>query len=96
VQDFARRYRSAYAEAPPYYSAEGYDAASAVLAALKAGKSTAEEINACLGTLDVPGLAQRLRFAASGDNAAGTTYAYEVKSGVISLIGDTKTATPSG
>ncbi|MGI8331040.1 bifunctional serine/threonine-protein kinase/ABC transporter substrate-binding protein [Actinomadura scrupuli] len=96
VRDFAGRYRSVYGEAPPYYSAEGYDAASAVLAALKAGKSTAEEINACLATLDVPGLAQRLRFAASGDNAAGTTYAYEVKSGVISLIGDSKTASPSG
>jgi ABC-type branched-subunit amino acid transport system substrate-binding protein len=96
VLDFGRRYRVAYGEAPPYYSAEGYDAATAILQALKAGKSTAEEINSCLATINVPGLSQRLQFTSSGDTAGSSTYAYEVKSGVISLIGDSRTATPSG
>jgi ABC-type branched-subunit amino acid transport system substrate-binding protein/predicted Ser/Thr protein kinase len=96
VLDFGRRYRAAYGEAAPYYSAEGYDAANAFLQALAAGKSTAEEINTCLGAVNVPGLAQRLQFTSNGDATAGTTYAYQVKGGVISLIGDSKTATPSG
>ncbi|MBC6463039.1 bifunctional serine/threonine-protein kinase/ABC transporter substrate-binding protein [Actinomadura sp. HBU206391] len=39
TRDFVRRYRAEYGSNPGYFTAEGYDAANALLSAIKAGKA---------------------------------------------------------
>lgn len=91
-----RRFRDLYqkansGEAPGLYTAEGYDSATAFIAALKAGQTTREGINGRLRSLNVPGLSRRIGFTETGDPVDDTTYVYTVVGGQITIAGPAKT-----
>ncbi|MGH3392564.1 MAG: branched-chain amino acid ABC transporter substrate-binding protein, partial [Actinomadura sp.] len=92
AKDFRQRYQRAFGGRPGYYTAEGYDAVLAFLAAVKAGRTTSAAINQHLATVDIAGASRKVRFGAGGDATDATVYVYRVQSGRIVLIGDTKTA----
>jgi ABC-type branched-subunit amino acid transport system substrate-binding protein/serine/threonine protein kinase len=92
AKDFRQRYQRAFGSLPGYYTAEGYDAALAFLAAVKAGGTTSAAINQHLTTVDITGASRKVRFGAGGDAADAAVYVYRVQNNRIVLIGDTKTA----
>ena len=55
--------------------------------AIKAGNTTAEKINAFIGTVDFPGVSKQIKFEANGEVAAKDIYIYQVKDGAIGLLG---------
>ncbi|MQY03299.1 bifunctional serine/threonine-protein kinase/ABC transporter substrate-binding protein [Actinomadura macrotermitis] len=90
---FAARYAKAHdGKEPAIYTAEAYDAAKAVLEALRKGARTSAQIEACLAKVDIPGVTQRLRFTDTGELTEGVSYAYQVHDGQLTLLGDSTKA----
>jgi branched-chain amino acid transport system substrate-binding protein len=84
---FIADYKAAFSVDPGTYSAEGYDAANVILAAIKAGKTDRASINDYLKTVDFPGITKQIKFDAKGEVAEKTVYVYEVKAGTITGVG---------
>ncbi|MEU0516357.1 branched-chain amino acid ABC transporter substrate-binding protein [Streptosporangium sp. NPDC006007] len=78
---------------PEIYATEGYDAATAFLKAIGAGKVTPEDINTYLTTADFDGLGKHIKFTEKGEIADASVYIYQVKDGKIVSVGDAKDAT---
>ena len=89
---FATDYKAKYNAAPAIYSAEGYDAATAFIEAIKAGKTTSEDINAFLKTIDVPGVTKTIKFGSNGEPAGGDVFVYLFKGPGYTLLGNSKDA----
>ena len=89
---FVDAYKAKFKTAPAIYSAEGYDAATAFVEAIKAGKTTSEDINAFLSTIDVPGVTKQIKFGPNGEPAGGDVYVYEFKGQSYTLLGSSKDA----
>jgi branched-chain amino acid transport system substrate-binding protein len=75
------------------YSGEGYDAATAFIEAIKAGKTDTESINEYFKTIDVPGVTKQIKFAENGEPDASDVYVYLFKGGTYTLLGNAKEAT---
>lgn len=88
---FVDAYKAKFNADTAIYSAEGYDAATAFVQAVKAGNTTAEKINTFLSTIDVPGVSKQIKFA-NGEPAATDIYVYEVKGDTLPLLGNAKDA----
>jgi branched-chain amino acid transport system substrate-binding protein len=73
--------------------AEGYDAATAFIAAVKAGNTTPEKINTYLSTIDMPGVSKQIKFSPAGEPTATDVYVYQVKGDQLPLLGNSKNAT---
>jgi branched-chain amino acid transport system substrate-binding protein len=84
---FVQAYKKAFGSDPATYSAEGYDAANVLLTAVQAGKTTGEDINNYLKTIDFKGITKEIKFGSNGEVQAGEMYIYEFKSGAITLVG---------
>jgi branched-chain amino acid transport system substrate-binding protein len=89
---FADKYKAKFNTDPAVYSAEGYDAATAFINAVKAGNDTAEKINTYLSTVDIAGVTKQIKFGPNGEPAAGDVYVYEIKGDKLPLLGSTKDA----
>lgn len=89
---FADKYTAKFHAAPAIYSAEGYDAATAFINAVKAGNTTTDTINKYLSTEDVPGVSKQIKFSANGEPAATDVYVYEIKGDTLPLLGNAKEA----
>jgi branched-chain amino acid transport system substrate-binding protein len=89
---FVDAYKAKFNTDPAIYSAEGYDAATAFIEAIKAGKTTAEDINTHLSTVDVPGVTKQIKFGPTGEPAGGDVYVYEFKGQSYTLLGTSKDA----
>ncbi|MFD0856546.1 branched-chain amino acid ABC transporter substrate-binding protein, partial [Actinomadura adrarensis] len=89
---FADAYKAKFGTETAIYSAEGYDAATAFIEAVKAGNTTAEDINKFLSTVDKPGVSKQIKFTATGDPAVADVFVYEVKGATLPLLGNTKDA----
>jgi branched-chain amino acid transport system substrate-binding protein len=89
---FADAYKAKFNTVPAIYSGEGYDAATAFVEALKAGKTTTEDINAFLSTIDVQGVTKQIKFGADGEPAGGDVYIYQFKGQAYELLGNSKDA----
>jgi branched-chain amino acid transport system substrate-binding protein len=89
---FADAYKAKFHADPAIYSAEGYDAATAFIDAVKAGNTTPEKINTYLSTIDVPGVSKKIKFSPAGEPVATNIYMYEVKGDQLPLLGNSKTA----
>ena len=87
IKKFAADYKAAFNADPAIYSAEGYDAANVFIEAIKAGKTTAEDINTHIGTLSLKGISKDIKFEPTGEVAAKDIYIYQVKGGKITLLG---------
>lgn len=86
---FTSDYKAAFSGPPLTYSAEAYDAANFVLAAIKSGATTPSAINDYLGAHDWKGVTKDVKFTSNGNVSGGTIYFYKVESGNITLIGHT-------
>lgn len=89
---FAEKYKAKFNADPAIYSAEGYDAATAFINAIKAGNTTPEKINSYLATEDVAGVSKQIKFAANGEPAATDVYVYQIKGDTLPLLGNAKEA----
>jgi branched-chain amino acid transport system substrate-binding protein len=88
----ADAYKAKYNADPAIYAGEGYDAATAFIEAIKAGKTDAASINEYFKTIDLPGVTKQIKFAENGEPTASDVYVYLFKGGTYSLLGNTKEA----
>lgn len=84
---FTAAYKSAFGMDPATYSAEAYDAANALLQAIKAGNKTSSSINSYMKTISYPGLTKTLKFDDKGEVVSPTIYLYQVKNGTRGFLG---------
>jgi branched-chain amino acid transport system substrate-binding protein len=89
---FATDYKAKFNAAPAIYSAEGYDAATAFIEAIKAGKTKPEDINTFLSTIDVQGVTKQIKFGSNGEPAGGDVFVYLFKGQSYTLLGNSKEA----
>ncbi|NHC45492.1 branched-chain amino acid ABC transporter substrate-binding protein [Motilibacter aurantiacus] len=92
VQKFIDDYTAEYGTAPATYSAEAFDAATAIIKALEGGATTGEAINESLSTVDFQGVSKPIKFNEVGELETGTTYIHQVKDGKIISLGEYTTA----
>ncbi|WP_233509877.1 branched-chain amino acid ABC transporter substrate-binding protein [Actinomadura craniellae] len=93
---FSDAYKKKFNADTAIYSAEGYDAATAFIEAIKAGNTTAEKINEFLKTVDVPGVSKQIKFGPNGEPTATDVYIYQAKGQALPLLGSSKTAKVEG
>jgi branched-chain amino acid transport system substrate-binding protein len=91
-KEFADKYKAKFNTDTAIYSGEGFDAATAFIEAIKAGNTTAEEINTYLSTIQVDGVTKQIKFGQDGEPAGGDVYVYLFEGGKYSLLGNTKEA----
>jgi branched-chain amino acid transport system substrate-binding protein len=89
---FADAYKVKYNTDPAIYAAEGYDAATAFIEAIKAGNTTPEKINTALSSVDVAGVGKQIKFGPNGEVTATDVFVYEVKGDKLPLLGNAKDA----
>jgi branched-chain amino acid transport system substrate-binding protein len=89
----ADAYKAKFNADTAIYSGEGYDAATAFIEAIKAGKTDAESINEYFKTIDVAGVTKQIKFAENGEPSASDVYVYLFKGDTYTLLGDAKEAT---
>ena len=89
---FVDAYKAEFNADPAIYSAEGYDAATAFIEAIKAGNTDSESINEYLSTIDVPGVSKQIKFGETGEPAGGDVFVYLFEGGAYTLLGNTKEA----
>ncbi|WP_194891288.1 branched-chain amino acid ABC transporter substrate-binding protein [Catenulispora pinisilvae] len=91
---FVSAYKQLANAEPGTYSIEGYDAANTIISVLK-GLNTASPTRAAVagavGTVDYQGLSKEVKFTSTGDISTTAVYVYQIKSGVITLLGDVNT-----
>src|SRR5205814_2044993 len=76
---FVQRYQQRFGSAPGMFALEGYDAATAFLDAIRAGKTTPADVNQYLSTVQFTGLSRPVHFGPNGENTARPLYLYKVK-----------------
>jgi len=92
LKAFYDQYKEKFKLDPAVYATEGYDAATAYVKAIQAGNTTAETINTFLATLSFDGVAKPVKFQPDGDVVSTDIFVYQVKSGQLALLGNTKDA----
>ncbi len=90
---FVDAYKAKFDTDPAIYAAEGYDAATAFIEAIKEGNTDSESINEYLATIDVPGVTKQIQFGENGEPAGGDVFVYLFKGGAYTLLGNTTEAT---
>jgi branched-chain amino acid transport system substrate-binding protein len=92
AKKFADDYKAKFGSEVAIYSTEGFDAASAFIEAVKAGKTEPEEINTFLKTEDFQGVGKQIKFADNGELAVNDIFIYEVKANKLPLLGNSNEA----
>ena len=89
--EFKEAYEEEFGEEAGTYSPEAFDAANALLEAIRDGNTTREAINTYLNEeLDFQGITKQLSFDDKGEIAEVTVYAYKVEDGEIVPVGPVK------
>lgn len=83
--DFQTSYKDAFDKDPGTYSPEAYDSANIILQAVKAGKTSREDINTYVSDIDYKGITKDFKFDKTGEVEAITIYAYPVADGKIGV-----------
>ena len=89
---FVQRYQQRFGSAPGMFALEGYDAATAFLDAIRAGKTTPADVNQYLSTVQFTGLSRPVHFGPNGENTARPLYLYKVKNSTFTFLGDAATS----
>lgn len=95
VQKFETAYKAKWKSEPATYSTEGFDAANAFLMAIKAGKTSATDINTYLSTISFTGVSKPIKFNSVGELASADVFITKVVSGKLKFLGNAKTAKPT-
>ncbi|OOC05877.1 branched-chain amino acid ABC transporter substrate-binding protein [Amycolatopsis azurea] len=85
--EFSTKYKAAYKIDPAIYSSEGYDAATAIINAVKGGATTSEKINEALKTIDFKGASKQIKFKENGEPSTDAINIYQVTGGVLKNLG---------
>lgn len=96
LKEFADRYKAKFNVDPAIYATEGYDAATAIIKAVEAGNTTSEKINDYLKTADFKGVSKQIKFKDNGEPESNAIFVYQVKGGVIKLLGPSDEAKLGG
>ncbi|RZS34909.1 amino acid/amide ABC transporter substrate-binding protein (HAAT family) [Herbihabitans rhizosphaerae] len=96
LKDFKDKYKARFNTDPQIYAAEGYDAATAFIKAVEAGKTSGDDINEFLKTLSFEGVSKPIKFKDNGEPQANSIFVYQVKAGQIGLLGDSTQAKLEG
>lgn len=91
AQKFATDYKAKYNVDPGTYSAEAFDAANIIIAAIKGAGSNVTRATVLAGvkaTSGFVGVTHTITFDANGEGGTGQIYAYQVKGGQIVLLGE--------
>ena len=94
--EFATKYKAKFNVDPAIYATEGYDAATAIINAVKAGNTTGEKINDFLKTEDFKGASKQIKFKENGEPQTNAIYVYQVVGGVIKNLGASTEAKING
>ncbi|KDN21604.1 branched-chain amino acid ABC transporter substrate-binding protein [Amycolatopsis rifamycinica] len=94
--EFSTKYKQKFNVDPAIYATEGYDAATAIINAVKAGNTTGETINNFLKTADFKGVSKQIKFKANGEPETNAIYVYQVVSGAIKNLGASTEAKITG
>ena len=90
---FAKDYKALLNKDPGTYSTEGFDAANILIKGIEDGNTTRPKlldfVNNKVGTYD--GVSKQISFAKNGNVNATGVFIFEIKSGKITLLGDTAT-----
>jgi branched-chain amino acid transport system substrate-binding protein len=89
---FSEAYKARFKADTAIYSAEGYDAARVFVEAVKAGNTTAEDINNFIKTVNFTGVTKQMKFGANGEVSATDVYIYQAQGGKLPLLGNVKDA----
>jgi branched-chain amino acid transport system substrate-binding protein len=81
--EFLAAYEAEFGAEPGTYSAEAYDAANVLLAAIASGADTREAVLEFIDSYDAPGITKQMKWADDGEPAGGDIYVYEVEGGEI-------------
>lgn len=94
AKDFTTAYKAAYQDEPSTYSPEAYDAANAMIEAIKAAKGagsvTRESVAQAIKDLNYKGITTTIKFQANGEleESSQVINLFEQKNGAISVVGD--------
>ncbi|HVQ92359.1 MAG TPA: ABC transporter substrate-binding protein [Mycobacteriales bacterium] len=94
MQKFAADYKARYGTDPGLYAAEGFDAATAFLRAIDAGKRSAADVLAAINASDFTGVSRQIKFGPSGNPANATVFITKVVGGKLTPLGNSRTAQP--
>jgi len=94
AKDFTAAYKKEFNVDPSTYSPEGYDAANALIQAIKdaksKGKVTRQSVEEAVQNLDYKGITTTIKFQSNGEVEQQVINLYQEKNGVIGLVGDMK------
>ncbi|MFF3687087.1 bifunctional serine/threonine-protein kinase/ABC transporter substrate-binding protein [Streptomyces sp. NPDC002187] len=96
AKSFVTAYRARFGTAPPWYSAEAYDATLFVARAMTALGASREERGAIVGRLretDYRGITKRLRYDSSTHHYTDAMYLFRATEGAFRCLGDYRDAT---
>jgi branched-chain amino acid transport system substrate-binding protein len=88
---FSADYKKLANAEPGTYSIEGYDSANTIISVLKTlntASPTRQQVADGVGKVDYQGLSKEIKFTPNGEVSGTSIYAYQVKGGAITLIGD--------
>ncbi|HVE73535.1 MAG TPA: branched-chain amino acid ABC transporter substrate-binding protein [Mycobacteriales bacterium] len=91
AKDFADAYKAKFGKPAGTYSPESFDAANAVIAAMKTlgDNITREGVVTALKSIDYKGLTKQVKFDAKGEVQTKTVFVYQVKDGKLGILGTT-------
>ncbi|MBB5804938.1 branched-chain amino acid transport system substrate-binding protein [Saccharothrix ecbatanensis] len=96
LKEFFDKYKKSANADPAIYATEGYDAATAFIKAVQAGNTTGEKINEYLKTISFDGISKPIKFKANGEPENNAIFVYQVKGGVLKLLGPAEEAKLEG
>jgi len=96
LKDWADKYKKSSGVDPAIYATEGYDAATAFINAVKAGKVTGPDINEYLSTESFEGASKPIKFKANGEPETNSIFVYRVVGGKVTLLGPSDKAKLEG
>lgn len=86
---FVSDYKKAFNQDAGTYSAEAFDAANTIIAAMKSISGTIDRagVVSALKTIDYQGITKQEKFQPNGELSSTTVYLYQVKNGTITYLG---------
>lgn len=91
---FAESYKAKFNSPTAIYAAEGYDAATVFIQAIKAGNTEPEKINEFITSASFDGVSKPVKFNPNGEVASTDVYIYKVTGDKLPLLGPSSTAKP--
>ena len=92
AKDFADAYTKEFGKPAGAYSPESFDAANAIIAAMKSvgADLTREKVLAAIRTVDYTGITKTIKFTDKGEVTGKTIFVYQVKGGKRAVLGTTE------